>query len=105
MQAVRDHFNSEQVTPPEEDMVPGPNEIHHRWQSEDELLNALSTEPLHFGQQATIQAMTSRTDFDGAETVVYEWSLRDGRGDPLRYPIQLVARTSFDAIEESEGGG
>ena len=85
--------------------MPRPNEIHHRWQDEDELLSALSTESLHFGQRAGIQSMIKRTDFDGAETVAYEWSLRDGRGDPLRYPIQLVARTTFDAVEEIEDIG
>ena len=66
------------------------------------LLNALSTEPLDVVQSAAIQSMINRTEFDGEDTVVYEWSLRDGRGDPLRYPIQLVARTTFDAPEQIE---
>ncbi len=82
--------------------MPEPNEIHHRWESEDELLNALSLEPLDVGQSAAIQSMINRIEFGGAETVAYEWSLRDGRGDPLRFPIQLVARTTFDAPEEIE---
>ena len=59
----------------------------------DELMLALARKIV-----AGIQSMISRTDFDGAETVVYEWSLRDGRGDPLCYPIQLVARTTFDVL-------
>ena len=85
--------------------MPGPNEIHHRWENESELLKALSTEPLNIQQRADIQSLIRRTEFGGAETVLYEWSLRDGRGDPLHYPLQLVARTTFEALEEVEDAG
>ena len=49
-----------------------------------------------------MQSTISRTDFDGAQTIVYEWSLRDECGEPLRYPIQMVSRTIFGTLEDVE---
>ncbi len=47
--------------------MPDSNEIHHRWESEGELLNALSTNSRDVVQRAGIQSMINR--FDGADTV------------------------------------
>ena len=85
--------------------MPDPNEILSQWESEDDLLRALSHGPIGpLGQanSAPIHAVSSRVDFDGADTVQYDFALRDGRGEPLRYPILLVSAT---AVEEATSRG
>lgn len=87
--------------------MPGPNEILHQWPSEEELMSCLAAEALNSSHQAYVTIMGDKTDFGGAKTVGYDFSLVDGRGEPLRYPIKLVSRTTIGeaALDEFRSGG
>lgn len=76
--------------------MPGPNEVLHQWENEQHMLVCLATEELGPGHPAFVTTMADRAEFDGARTVSYEFSLVDGRGEPLTFPIKLVSRTTFD---------
>ncbi|MXZ45927.1 MAG: hypothetical protein F4Z08_02850 [Chloroflexi bacterium] len=70
------------------------SEIVYRWESEDELLGVLAAQPLPPAQTATTHALVDRTDFDGADVVVYDWRLTDRNGRPIEFPVQLVSDTT-----------
>ena len=58
--------------------------------------------PLGQANSSLIHVVSSRVNFDGADTVTYDFALRDGRGEPLRYPILLVSAT---AVAEAKSRG
>ena len=70
------------------------SEILHKWESEEELLEALSADPLPPSETAAGHALVSKTDFDGADLVIYDWHLIDGKGLPIEFPVQLVSDTT-----------
>ncbi len=72
--------------------VPEPNEIIHTWTNEEELLRDLIG-LLGTGARAADESFRDLVDFDGADVITYDWSVRDGRGKPLDFPILLVSAT------------
>ncbi len=69
--------------------MPEPNEVIHTWTDEDDLLNNI---------RGVLFEKTGRHAGFGpgaAPTVEYVLTLQDRFGEPLRFPLRLVSRTSF----------
>jgi len=69
---------------------PEPIEVLLSWNTEQEMMRDLRG----FVLESTGRLM-GMFEPGGAKTTEYLLMLRDGRGEPLRFPIKVVSRTTF----------
>ena len=78
--------------------MPEPNEILHAWEDEGALMM-----DLRGAMHRALQELNDTSTDLVADAEIFQWSLRDGRGQQLTYPIHLVSRTTYEEYKTIGG--
>ena len=81
---------------------PTPNEVVYTWDTEHDLLVAIGDVKIpqgyYGGVAGLVDTVDATTDADGSMTITLElmkFSLIDGAGEPLKFPLRLVSATQY----------